>query len=139
MRPYILSAVRRTRTMVLAVSLTAMVGYACASGGSPDATRRSPNLISAEELTEVATLNAWEAVGRLRPRWLQTRGASSLRGEPSLPVVYVDNANFGNLDSLRLLSVQDIDFMRYRNASDATTRYGTGHTGGVIEVFTKGR
>ncbi len=38
------------------------------------------------------------------------------------------------LADLNRMSTADIETMRYLSASDATTRYGTGYIGGVIEV-----
>jgi hypothetical protein len=39
-----------------------------------------------------------------------------------------------NLDALRAADIQD---MRYLNAADATTRFGTNYVSGVILVTTK--
>ena len=35
------------------------------------------------------------------------------------------------------MSTENIETMRYLSASDATTKYGTGYAGGVIEVTTR--
>jgi hypothetical protein len=60
----------------------------------------------------------------------------SLRdSSPSAPLVYVDNAYYGPLSSLRSIRPEWIGEMEYLNATDATTRYGTGHLGGVISVL----
>ena len=47
---------------------------ACSSTGGSSGPRRDPNLITAEELSEYATLSALDVVRRLRPRWLTGRG-----------------------------------------------------------------
>jgi hypothetical protein len=36
------------------------------------------------------------------------------------------------------MSANDIESTRYFSASDATTKWGTGYTGGAIEVTTRG-
>jgi hypothetical protein len=41
------------------------------------------------------------------------------------------------LSQLRTLSVDQIEQMEFVSASDATTRYGTGHPSGIIEVTTR--
>jgi hypothetical protein len=41
------------------------------------------------------------------------------------------------VEALRDISVEQIRELRFIDAKDATTRYGTGHTSGVIEVYTK--
>jgi hypothetical protein len=49
----------------------------------------------------------------------------------------VDGSSRGELDALRQLSIGNIETMRYLSAADATTKYGTGYPGGVIEVTTR--
>jgi hypothetical protein len=43
----------------------------------------------------------------------------------------------GGLQVLRGLPVADIEEMLYMSASEATTRYGTGHPNGLILIMTK--
>jgi hypothetical protein len=82
--------------------------------------------------------NAYEVVQRLRPGWLRTRGRISIQYPTAQnPVVYVDNIRFGSPNSLRQVSVDAIEEIRYMGASEATTRFGTGHAGGVILVRTR--
>ncbi len=97
-------------------------------------------MILAAELLEVERSNAYEAVQRLRPRWLQSRGAGSIGTlERDTPRVYVDGQLYGESESLRTIDIRDIQEMRYMSASDATTRYGTNHTAGAILVVTRRR
>jgi len=51
--------------------------------------------------------------------------------------VYVDEISYGNLNSLSNLNSIQIREIRFIKAADATTRWGTGHAGGVILVTTK--
>ena len=51
----------------------------------------------------------------------------------------MDGATPGELGDLDAINADDIEYMRYLNASDATIKYGTGFTGGVIEVTSRGR
>lgn len=112
---------------------------ACASG-SNSGTRRSTNVITAEEIAGVTVNTAAEAIQRLRPQWLNTRSSPTMTnpdGEP--PAVYVDGLRMEGireLERIRAVQVQEIRFMR---ASDATNRFGTGHTGGAILVTTRNR
>jgi len=95
-------------------------------------------MISNEELTQIPQGNAYDAIQRLRPRWLQSRGVSSMRtSTPEFAQVYLDNAPMGGLGALRQISVGDIRQIRYLDSRDATTRYGTGHGGGAILVSTR--
>jgi len=50
----------------------------------------------------------------------------------------VDGTFRRELVDLYQISTNNIETMRYLSASDATTRYGIGFIGGVIEVTTRG-
>ncbi|MBW3533591.1 MAG: hypothetical protein KY453_00015 [Gemmatimonadetes bacterium] len=103
----------------------------CATTGT-GSSRGSANLITMEELEPVANLSAYEAVQRLRPRWLQLRGGTDVP-----PVVFLDGSNMGGPDVLRSIQASTVQQILFRSGSDATTRYGTGFGGGTIEVTTR--
>ena len=128
-------------------TLLVLLFAACAGGAgsrpanSPDApadaeaeTRSYPrNRISRAEILERGdnASTAMEVVRRLRPGWLLARGAD--------PVVYVDNVRRpGGVDALFNIPIGQIRVLEFIGAADATTRWGTGHTGGVIQVVTGG-
>jgi hypothetical protein len=123
----------------------ALLLSACASGSDPgsrsDTSRRRSALIPREELESLNSLSAFDAIRMLRPRWLQPRGNISVRdatgAPPVLPVVIVDGTRFGEFDDLKNLIVQDVESIRFIPGRDATTLYGTGYGGGVIEVTTR--
>jgi outer membrane receptor protein involved in Fe transport len=121
-----------TRSLwILALALLAACSTTGARGGS------SPNVISRQQLEPLETMSAYDAIQRLRPTWLQTRGPTSLTSGPTLPQVHINDSRSRSIDDLRSLSVIEVERMEYRNASDATTLYGTGYVGGVIEVRTR--
>ncbi len=137
---------RRPTTLALAVTLLAA---ACASGGGGGGSAGTGNVITAEQAAAVGSArNAYDVVMRLHPEFLRGRGTTSPRsagegrptnaaGQPEMGVVvYVDGTHMGGIASLRDITVERIDTIRYLGASDATTKYGTGHTDGVIEVTT---
>lgn len=107
---------------------------ACAGSGSSGA-RGPQNVITFEQIADIPASDAYDVVQTLRPRWLRSRGAVSLQ-EPGagFPVVYVGATRFGDLESLRQISASSVEELRLLSAADATTRYGTGHAGGVILV-----
>ncbi len=91
--------------------------------------------ISRPEIEAANVRTAFEVVYKLRPEWLRTRARSAGAGVDPIRV-YLDNALQGPADELRRMIVDDIREIRHLTASDATTRYGTGHTSGAILVFT---
>lgn len=119
-------------TLSLALLLSAA---GCGGGGGGGAGTARPEGSSAdriveEELTTLLQLSALEAVRRLRPRWLQTR-----TGAP--PRVHVDGNPVGTSENLGSYRATDVQEMRYLNAADATTRFGTNYISGVILVTTR--
>jgi outer membrane cobalamin receptor len=110
---------------------------ACASSGDSES-RRSSDVITRDDVVETTAQDAWDVVNRLQPRWLQSRGRVSIQSERAgEPVVYVDGIRFGGVTSLRQIHVDAIEEIRRISAADATTRFGTGHAGGVIMVTTR--
>lgn len=124
---------RWSAKLTLPLFLALLTGVAgCASGGANGTSRGSANLITLEELGTVQNLSAFDAVQRLRPRWIQARG-----GTDQPPVVFLDGSNMGGIETLRTIQASSIREMRFRDGRDATTRYGTGYGGGVIEITTR--
>jgi len=125
------------RTLVFAslVALIATTGCASGSGGSGSSSSGSRNHITREELNDpvVSTMSAFDAIRRLRPRWLRSR-ASGSTGTQTLPIVVLDGSRYGDTSALASIRVSDVEEMRFLSARDATTRYGTGATGGAIVI-----
>jgi outer membrane cobalamin receptor len=121
---------------VITLGFILLAPLACASAGTASG---GSGPITRADLEHASMRDAYEVVQRLRPAWLQTRGRISIQSTTAQnPVVYVDNIRYGDPGSLRQVSVDAIDEIRYMGASEATTRYGTGHAGGVILVTTRG-
>ena len=80
---------------------------------------------------------AMSLIRRLRPAWLRARGQKSLQDDSSdYPVVYIDDIRHGSLSTLNRIPASEILSIRFYNTGDATTRWGTGHPSGVINVLT---
>ena len=124
------------RTFVIAAAALLTLG-AC----SPKSARVAPqdrNLITADEIAKSNATNAYEAVERLRPAFLRTRGSQSLQNqEPPTPMVYVDGMRYGTLQTLATVPTIGIVSIQYLNAIEATQRYGFGNEGGAIMIVTK--
>jgi hypothetical protein len=121
------------RTLVLAL-LVALLLPACASSGER-APSRNPDLITAEEIQASNARNVYELVQQQRPRWLQSRGSGSMSNPGAdFPVVYVGDIRYGDIEALRTFDITAVTAVRFINAANATTRFGTGHMGGVIQL-----
>lgn len=129
---------RRSTPFVL-LFIVALAGCATSSSRS-ESPRRSGSVLGTDELRNVQQLSAYDAVRRLRPQWLRTRGPTRVDPDlQELPIrIYVNNAPGTTLDELRQIRASDIDQMRFLSAREATTRYGIDHVNGAILVTTKG-
>lgn len=117
------------------IALTSAIG--CASAAS-SGSRRDPNLITEQDIAGVPVTNAYEAVERLRPLFLRSRGKTSINTpNTQYPMVYVDGVRYGDLNSLRnILAIHVLEIRSY-NGAEAGARFGLQNTAGVIEVRMK--
>jgi outer membrane cobalamin receptor len=123
------------RRLAVLVGLMALVG--CSSATRSPAQNR--NVITAAEIEAINVSNAMDVIQRLHPEFLRGRGRNSISAaEAQYPIVYVDGVKAGELEVLRTIPAHDVREIRFVSAADATTRYGTDHTGGVIEVRIRG-
>ena len=130
--------------LVLVLAAVSLGACASSSGGAAatqqsSRPRPSRDVITAEELASIDAQTALQAVQRLRPNFLQTRGGASMSitQGPVNVVVYVDQTRMGGPNTLSQIPVTEIREIPYLNATDATQRYGTGHGAGAIIVTRK--
>jgi len=130
----------------IAVSLSALLLTACASGGGGTArepgtsARRDANVITAEEIATITAQTLYDAVRNLRPQWMmRSRPTAMLQQNQGELIVYVDRTRFGNMESLRQINPGSVQAVRYYSPSAAEGRFGPGHLLGAIEVTTTGQ
>ena len=124
--------------------------------------KRDKKLITAEEVSEAAVNNAYEAVQKLRSDWLRQgqrqmtvygrseRGGESPRagretgslGDASESrgiklAVFVDGTELGGVEELQRIQSNRIEEMRFLSGSDAQQQYGSRYGAGVIQVTLK--
>jgi hypothetical protein len=116
-----------------ALFLVLLMGCATTTPGPRPA---DSTVLTRAEIDETGVQTAFDAIRQLRPRYLRGRAIVSVAYPwTSYPLVYVNGLFRGDLSSLRSILVHDIEEIRYINPGDATTRWGTGHSGGVIHVL----
>jgi hypothetical protein len=86
-------------------------------------------LITVDEMGTAAT--AYDAVRRVRPNFLYTRGSRED------VVVYLDGVRLGGVEMLYALRPSELALIRHLDASTATTWYGSGHTAGAILLYSR--
>jgi hypothetical protein len=126
-------------TLALVVSLTAACATAPADG---ERIRRDANLITQEELATLQTGTLHDAVQRLRPRWLEARGARTVDAREGDIVVYLDNTFIGGPEALRQFNIDAAFAIRYMDPPTAQGRLpglGGRSIEGAIQIVTAER
>ncbi len=104
------------------------VGCAGASAGRGDSSASSSrNVLTGEQIRDTNAVALYDALLELRPIWLRRRGLAE-------PVVYIYGLRHGGVGTLYGIAVNQVVRVEFISALDATTRYGTGHMGGVLLV-----
>lgn len=112
--------------------LTVLLVLACASGPGSRGAPTDRMLVTREQVERMNVPDAFEVVRRTRPEFLRERMQSTRTSVYA--VVYVNGVRSGGPGILRNVRSAEIEQIHFVSAIDATTRYGTDHGGGVIEV-----
>jgi hypothetical protein len=129
------------RLVLRAVPLVLMIIIAGCAAGQQDGQRRGsdPNVLTRADLDAANVSSAYDAVERLRPRWLVPR-TRSVQFQVDV-VVFFNNSPVGDVQSLRQMNLDGIHEIRYLDPAEAQSRLaaaGYNLSGGVIQVRTPG-
>jgi len=125
----------RTNLLVAATAVV-LAGCSAHAGGTAAGSR---NLLTADQMIATGAETVYQAIERLRPEWLLSRGPTSLTdSSPTVPSVFVGGSHLGDVEYLRRLRVDDVSLVRYFEPGEASARFGMGHPRGVIDVVMKG-
>ena len=129
------------RRSVLAIATTIVFSVACASSSasSTSSPKTDRDVILQDEIASRApdASNAYQIIQKLRPQMLRSRGPTDKAGQTTLPRVYLDNSELGDVSYLPNINASQVGEIRFFDSRVATTRWGTGHAGGVIMILTK--
>jgi hypothetical protein len=128
---------RLVRSGSIGIAMAAAFVSACSKRVPDEAPQAasSPTVITAEELAKVDATNAYDAIRKLRPSLLKSRGRTSLmRSTPESPTVYLDDRKLGDISNLNDLNPRSILEIRYLSASEAQVKFGMGLPGGVLAI-----
>jgi hypothetical protein len=123
------------------VLLVAAIGAAsgCAFQRATGDPSYDPAVITQAELDSCHAASAFDAVSKLRPMFLQSRGKLDVAPGtlPAMPRVYVDDQYYGEAGTLREIPSSSILSIRFYTAAEAQYKFGRGNEAGVINIFTK--
>jgi len=112
---------------------------ACATAGERG--DRDFRVITAEELEEAQAGDLYEAIQRIRPRWLQTRGDRSFGALGTGILVYYNGSRMGTPEeALRSMPIEGIHHVRRADSAEAARLPGAGsgmHVESAILIFTR--
>jgi hypothetical protein len=129
----------RNRSSFYLLAFLATVGCAPPPGqADPVKGHREYNVLAAEEIESLNVANAYEAITKSRPQFLRTRGKTTTKNNTvDRALVFLDGVPYGDINSLRGISVAQITSIQFYPGSDAVTRFGSQYGSGVIEVKTR--
>lgn len=107
-------------------------GGGCATQGTMGGA--AAGTLTLEDMERSGAANLYDAIDRLRPRWLQVRSSRSL-GLPHEVVVYRGPTFLGSVDVLRGYPVGSVTHVEYLDSAEAAatlTGYGSRHLEGAI-------
>lgn len=133
----VMRSVWMKRRIVFAAGLFLALGACATSGAGGGTSRGSSTRLTEADIASDQSLDLYTIIQRRRPQWLQVRGGVTTSGPVTIAVILDGQRQQGGLDYLRSIRGSDVEEVRYMNARDATTRYGTNMTGGAIVVVTK--
>ncbi len=99
--------------------------------------RADREVITQAQMAQHNFHTAREAVDALHANWLNVRPNTLGPGGPQPDVVvYQDEVRLGGPSQLGLINIRTIDHIQHYDAVAATSRWGVGHSQGVIQVLT---
>src|SRR5690242_1769678 len=118
---------RAKSLMAVAVAWT-LTG--CARGALPDGSTANNRkfVITQEQLAATNSDNLYDAIVKIHPDWLTSRGPTSVTDPaPTVVSVVMNGMMLGKADYLKDMRVLDVSEVRYWDAGQATARFGNGH------------
>jgi hypothetical protein len=127
---------QQKRATILSVVAISWLLIACAGAATQRSSgRENRNRLTQEQLAATSSENLYDAIVKLRPEWVTSRGPTSVTDPtPTMPSVFLGGNMLGRADYLREMRVLDVTEVRYWEAGPASARFGMGHPRGVIEV-----
>lgn len=118
-----------TRLLGIALLLACTACGRNSSLGRP----REPDRILRYEIEAGSYSTAYDAVQAIHPNWLRPRNADNGRVVSQIQV-YVDGTKYGGLSWLKNVRASSVGSIERIDGRTATTRWGGGHSEGVLYV-----
>lgn len=127
------------RSIALVACLAVVVGCAARTSAEAGAqagastSRADRNTLRTADLNDAQkNLTALQAIRQIKPHFLAGSGAMTTTNRGLL--VYMDDTRLGGVSTLGDIRMYEVIEIRYLSASEAASRYGTGHEGGALAI-----
>ena len=129
----------RNRLLIIVSAALVVITGACAHPVMNNVAGYDRNVITFDQLEGVRDQTAWDAIRKVRPAFLMSRGPVTLLGSASqYPSVYVDGMRYGGIETLRQIPASWIAEVRLdRVASSAFI--ARNELSGIIQITTRRR
>jgi hypothetical protein len=136
---------RSVLSVILAVTVGGCASHARRGSATTALSLERVNAILMPELDSLRARyrNPYELIRAVRPGMLISRDfrppvsrPDATRSEPIGVKVFVDDVYLGGIETLTTIPLRSIVFIQRMTPADATIRYGSGMTGGVIAITT---
>jgi hypothetical protein len=123
--------------LLLIVAMAFIVGCASTTQQSQSG-QAGGSRLTRTQLESANSNNLYDAIAKLRPEWLSSRGPTSMTdATPTSVSVFMGGTMLGKADYLKQLTVIDVTEVRYWDPGQASARFGMGHPRGVLEILRK--
>jgi len=131
--------VSRLRALFLLLIVATAFIVGCASAAQQGQSGQgSGSRLTRTQLEAANSNNLYDAIVKLRPEWLSSRGPTSITdATPTSVSVFMGGTMLGKADYLKQLTVVDVSEVRYWDPGQASARFGMGHPRGVLEILRK--
>jgi hypothetical protein len=132
---------RRLRRTPLVLMAFTLLACGCASVGPGAGPHSDPDALTQAEIIATGSSNLYDAVQRLRPRWLTPRAQQSF-GLSTDILVFQGQTNLGTVEVLRQLTPESAIRLRFIDGSTAAASLpgiGSRHVAGAIILETSAR
>jgi outer membrane cobalamin receptor len=96
------------------------------------------NVITEEEIEASTASNVYDLIAQLRADFLKDRGKVSIRtNQHEKAVVFLNDQEYGILETMRNIPVSRVSEIRYYPGTDAVNRFGAQYGGGVVMLISR--
>jgi len=124
------------RRFLLALCMFALAACHAQTPGSSHGSLR--NVITQEEIDASTATNLYDLIARLRGDYLKDRGKISIKTNMrERAVVFLNDQEYGILETLRNIPPGRVSEIRYYSGIDAVNMFGSQYGGGIVMLISR--